>query len=78
MLQVAELMYSTDPYLVKKLNTILAENKLAQVDHVLHAIYHLGDKYRTKKEKEEIEFALNKCIMDVGGLDECTTDAIRD
>ena len=78
MLQVAELMYSTIPYVVKKLNTILAEYKLAQVDHVLHAIYRLGNKYRTKEEKEETKFALKKCIMDVGGLDECTADAIRD
>ena len=78
MLFIVDLMYQIDSYLVEKLNSILKANGLEQVDHDLHAIYRLDDKYKTMEEKEETDMAVKRCFMDVGGFDEPTPKAIRD
>ena len=63
--------------MVDKLNKILDENNLAKVDDILYTIYEFGDKYRSKEENEETDMALKNCFMEVGGIDEVTTIAIR-
>ena len=78
MLLIAELVNNIDPYMVEKLNRILEENGLEKVEHVLHAIYRLGDTFKTKQEIEKTDMALKKCFMEAGCFDEITAKAIRD
>lgn len=63
MLLTANLTYKTDFFLVRRLNGILEDFGLGKVDHGLHAIYHLGHKYRSREEKKETHHALEKCFI---------------
>jgi hypothetical protein len=49
MLLIAKLMYETDLFFVERLNGMLEEFGLEKVFHVVHAIYRLGDKYRSRE-----------------------------
>jgi hypothetical protein len=78
MLSTADLMYKTDHYLVKKLNVVLGDQGLQQVEHVLTAIYRLGTKFMSVLEKETTRTTLVNFFMCVAECDEDRAKAIMD